>query len=170
MDLDLDQRFNHLPQELRDYIVDLTFSPCTISGRVDIDASSLPPSILRVDSTTRRAVAEEYYSNSTFHCNDTKACVKWLESLPKEHLYLLRSVYCEPLTTMRVKDLFNFEEDGARYYIQRYLKEAKYLFANDILKVKILPREREIVDQEAERREALGSGSSDFQAYVQHLR
>jgi hypothetical protein len=91
---DLQERLAGLPQELFEYIYDLTF---TSDERIQsIYEGYRPPSILQVDRSTRETFAETFYGreDAIFFCWDHEKCLKWLLSLPREHVAMLHHVRC----------------------------------------------------------------------------
>lgn len=80
-----------LPQELFDKIYAFTFT-CDDREDIRIDEDYSPPATLQVDRATRRALARDYYSEKHFHATNTIILRKWLCSLPRKHLELLKDV------------------------------------------------------------------------------
>ena len=80
-----------LPQELYDWIFDLTFTPASTIVNVDFDYK--PPSTLQVNRSTRAKLGPSYYSNTIFETYPTVAW-RWIRTLPREYYELLREVHC----------------------------------------------------------------------------
>lgn len=89
------QPLPHLPRELIDEILSLTFNLWTTfysRSHVEISSGYSPPHLLHFHPTTRRSFARDYYVNTIFHCRSENLLIKWLLSLPEEHIILLRQV------------------------------------------------------------------------------
>ena len=92
---DLAPLLQSLPQEIYDEIYELTFSAtCTTPNTIEIDTKHYsPPSILQVDSASRRLAVPSYYSSHTFVAHDEKVLDAWLCSIACEHMDDLRKVH-----------------------------------------------------------------------------
>jgi len=92
---DLAPLLQSLPQEIYDEIYELTFSAtCTTPNTIEIDTKHYsPPSILQVDTASRRLAALTYYSSHTFVAYDQKVLDAWLCSIARKHMDDLREVH-----------------------------------------------------------------------------
>ena len=91
----LPKQVQALPAELFNKTYDLTFTPATTAPT--IDDSYFPPQLLRVNKASRALFAGRYYDpTKTFEIDDNHTCARWLDSLPDEHLRLVRTVRFKP--------------------------------------------------------------------------
>lgn len=137
--MELCERLDLLPRELFDYIYSLTFLP--IENHIVVNADYRPPSNLQISRTTRKTAALQYFTITEFHFTDHNLCLKWLLSLPKEHLSMLRSVHCESVSESHGGlDLFNHEARMHRDRVVYQLKERGVELSRNVLKFAISGR------------------------------
>lgn len=116
----LEQHLTTLPAELYDYIFRLSFS-ANSAIRI-ITPAYRPPAILQVSQATRHNVAQEYYcQESIFLFNNHEVCLKWLLSLPADHIRMLGHVRCESASSSIYLDYFNSAARLQRLHIVREL-------------------------------------------------
>ena len=85
------EQVQSLPPELFNKVLDDTFQ--LEPSSVEIDESYQPPCLLQVDKKSRKAFATSFYGGGvTFEFNSRACLVKWLRSLPKAHIAILRKM------------------------------------------------------------------------------
>ena len=142
----LKRYLNALPQELYDYILDLTITP-ELSIRY-IDRNYRPPAILQIDRTSRFKAAQRYYGDgSKFFCSNYYDCILWLASLSNEHAALLQEVHCESLSFSWMLDLFDYEAKMQRMYILGELKDRGIQLDPDALHIRVRRKHGDPHDQ-----------------------
>lgn len=94
---DLIQRVQDLPPELFNHIRDSTFT-VEVNKSIQIDTFFTPPGYLQVNRHARRVLALAYYRDNVFQFangfteRNSTILVKWLTSLPFEHLIHVETV------------------------------------------------------------------------------
>lgn len=137
----LKHRLDLLPRELYDYIYCLTFVNTGDYAAIDTDYQ--PPSNLQVSRKTRIAATLHHYASTEFCFDDHRLCLKWLLSLSKEHLSMLRSVRCESTSGSWGLDMFNYEAKMHRAYVLNELRVRGVDVDASVLHFTILGRDGE---------------------------
>jgi hypothetical protein len=75
----LTKKLNSLPQELYDSIFDTVFTAGP--RRINIEHSYQPPSLLSINSATRKQFATSYYANTTFVFDNDVILHQWLHGV-----------------------------------------------------------------------------------------
>ena len=91
------QRVHNLPPELFDQILEHTFALDNIADEpLRIDAKQQIPNIMKVNSQTRNAMAQQLYQrDEPIYCANHEVAADWLLSLPQKHRDMLREVRIE---------------------------------------------------------------------------
>lgn len=140
--MDLKQRLEDLPRELYEYIYELTFTSDTKPR--SIWEGYHPPSTLQVSHETRRSFARQFYhgrDDALFFCWDHEKCLRWLLSLPREHVALLREVRCATQPTSWLLDCVNYTAKTQRSHILQQLYKRGVFLDAKVLYFQICPEE-----------------------------
>lgn len=129
---DLSGPVQSLPTELRDYIYDLTFSTGTkhwsALGEKDIDETYKPPPLLHMNRHIREVYAKQFYGNhdSIFWFSSPEVALKWLASLPKDHLEMIHHIRVPKLVKHAASSRRNPNKLGFRsYVVKRFRKSVR---------------------------------------------
>jgi hypothetical protein len=118
---ELDGRIQSLPQELQDWIKDLTIASSMPSGPIKFDRSYRPPLGLQISHKTRENFATEYYKNGVVHCcglpaeagfEATHSDDVWQFHLLGVWLFRLNTTHRKLIKTLEVVD---FDPDEANH-------------------------------------------------------
>ena len=156
----LAERVLALPQELFDKIYDLTFT-VNESGFLEITPDfHLPRSagkMLCVDRASRAMFAKSFYGSCKAHFYEPIDLVRWLKTMPPEHVAMLRTVLCQwhdytpvlhvtgfphSVQIAMAERIAGLAELGLKQVRRRLLKNGLHL--NDgVLRISICPFEQE---------------------------
>ena len=80
-----------VPQELYDEVYAQVFDAPIVVAH--IDDAVLPPTLLQVDSASRKQFADSYYANTTFLFTTRTTLVKWLRHKSDDERALIGKIY-----------------------------------------------------------------------------
>ena len=94
---ELAHHIQNLPPELADQIFELALA--WDKDAHTIDEFYEPPTLLHIDRTSRQKYAYPFF-NATFQVDNTPLLLRWLKSLPAEHLSLIKALRHKPSSSL----------------------------------------------------------------------